>query len=53
VLFDTWYATQELMLLVDGLGKRFYCPLRSNRLVDDSEGERPYRAVDSLLWVGA
>lgn len=50
VLFDTWYATQELMLLVDSLGKRFYCPIKSNRLVDDSEGQRPYRAVDSLSW---
>ena len=50
VLFDTWYATQELMLLVDSLGKRFYCPLRSNRLVDDSDGRQPYRAVDSLAW---
>jgi hypothetical protein len=50
VLFDTWYATQELMLLVDSLGKHFVCPIKSNRLVDDSEGQQPYRAVDSLAW---
>jgi DDE superfamily endonuclease len=50
VLFDTWYATQELMLLVHGLGKHFYCPIKANRLVDDSEGQRPYRAVGGLEW---
>jgi hypothetical protein len=50
VLFDTWYATQELMLLVDSLGKHFVCPIKSNRFVDDSEGLQPYCAVDSLVW---
>ena len=50
VLFDTWYATQELMLLVDKLGKIFYCPIKSNRLVDDSLGQQRYRPVDSLAW---
>jgi len=50
VLFDTWYATKDLMLLVDRVGKRFYCPIKSNRRVDDSEGKTPYRAVDSLDW---
>jgi hypothetical protein len=52
VLFDSWYAARELMLLVDSLGKHFYCPIKSNRLVDDSQGELPYRAVDSLTWAG-
>lgn len=50
VLFDTWYATQELMLLVHGLGKHFYCPIKANRLVDDSEGQRPYCGAGSLEW---
>ncbi len=48
VLMDAWYATKELMLLIEGMGKRYYCPLKSNRQVDDSGGERPYRRVDSL-----
>ncbi len=26
---DAWYATKELMLLVEGMGKKYYCPLKS------------------------
>jgi len=50
VLMDSWYATKELMLLIEGMGKRYYCLLRSNRQVDDSVGERPYQRVDELDW---
>lgn len=50
VLMDTWYATKDFMLYIDGLDKIFYCPLKSNRLVDDSSGVRKYRAVNSLEW---
>jgi hypothetical protein len=50
VLMDTWYAAKEIMLLIDEMGKTFYCPLRSNRRVDDSGGERPYQRVDTLGW---
>jgi hypothetical protein len=50
VLMDTWYAAKDLMLFIEALGKTYYCPLRSNRLVDDSEGKSPYRHVDSLQW---
>lgn len=50
VLFDSWYGSQELLLLVESLGKSYYCPLKSNRLVDDSEGQRPYRHVSELDW---
>jgi hypothetical protein len=32
------------------MGKTFHCPLRSNRRVDDSGGERPYQRVDTLEW---
>ena len=38
------------MLLIDKMQKTFYCPLKSNRQVDDSGGERPYRRVDTLDW---
>lgn len=34
VLFDSWYATKDLMLLVESLNKRYYCPLKSNRQVE-------------------
>jgi len=50
VLVDSWYATKELMLLTESLGKFYYCPLKANRQVDDSGGERAYTRVDSLLW---
>jgi hypothetical protein len=50
VLMDAWYATKELMLLIGRMGKTFYCPLKVNRCVDDSGGQRPYRRVDSLQW---
>ena len=50
VLMDGWYATKDLMLLFDGAGKRFYCPIKSDRQVDDSGGARPFRRADSLDW---
>jgi hypothetical protein len=50
VLMDTWYATKDLMLFIDKMGKTFYCPLKSNRQVDDSGGESPYQRVDTLDW---
>jgi len=50
VLMDTWYATNSLMKLIDKLGKIYYCPLKRNRLVDDSSGSLEYQRVDSLSW---
>ena len=50
VLMDSWYATKDLMLLFDQQGKRFYCPLKRDRLVDDSGGQAPYQRVESLEW---
>ena len=53
VLMDTWYATKDLMLFTEALGKIYYCPLKDNRQVDDSLGARPYRRVDALEWAEA
>ena len=50
VLMDSWYATVSLMRQIDELGKLFYCPLKNNRLVDDSGGTVPYQAVSTLTW---
>jgi len=51
VLMDTWYATTEMMLHIDkDLGKLYYCPIKSNRQVDDSGDIRPYQAVSTLKW---
>lgn len=50
VLMDAWYATKDLMLYIESLKKNYYCPLKDNRQVDDSQGAKPYRRVDALLW---
>lgn len=50
VLMDTWYATKKLMLQIHSLGKIFYCPIKSNRLVDASKGLLPYKPVSALAW---
>jgi hypothetical protein len=60
VLMDSWYAAKDLMLLIDGMGekkeeekkKTFYCPLKSNRQVDDSGGEKPLTG-EWRSWIGA
>jgi Transposase DDE domain len=50
VLMDTWYATKDLMLYIESLGQRYYCPLKDNRQVDDSGAARKFQRVDSLHW---
>ena len=52
VLMDSWYAAKEVMAHIDKAGKVFYCPLKCNRLVDDSQGKHPYKAVAGLDWSG-
>ena len=50
VLMDSWYATKNLMLMVDGLGKKYYCPLKKNRLVDDTDGQEKYKRIENINW---
>lgn len=50
VLMDTWYACREVMMLIEKLGKIYYCPLKVNRLVDDSNALLPYKPVSELNW---
>jgi hypothetical protein len=50
VLMDSWYATKNIMLQIEKLGKIYYCPLKDNRQVDDSGGTQPYQRVGSLKW---
>jgi predicted XRE-type DNA-binding protein len=50
VLMDTWYAERKLMLLIERLGKLYYCPLKTNRRVDESEDQQPYQRIDELSW---
>jgi hypothetical protein len=49
-LMDSWYATTQMMTRLDQAGKLFYCPLKHNRLVDETKGEHPYQAVETLAW---
>ena len=50
VLMDTWYAAKDEMLFIERLGKKYYCPIRSNRLVSLNRQDAQYYRVDSLLW---
>lgn len=50
VLMDTWYAVNSLMLYIDSLDKVYYCPLKTNRLVDDTIGKEKYKKIESLEW---
>ena len=47
---DSWYASQRIMALIDNLGKIYYCPLKVNRLVDDTKGVEKYKRIDKLIW---
>ena len=53
VLMDAWYATVALMTRIHKAGKLFYCPIKKNRLVDETRGQEPYRGVESLTWIEA
>ena len=53
VLMDSWYASKPLLLYIESLKKTYYCPLKSNRLVDDSNGSKPYQRIDTLQWTAA
>jgi hypothetical protein len=50
VLMDSWYATISIIRQIETMDKHYYCPLKSNRLVDDSGSLRPYSRIDSLNW---
>jgi len=47
---DSWYATKRTILLIEKLEKIYYCPLKKNRLVDDSKGVNPYQNIEKLEW---
>ncbi|PLZ83210.1 transposase, partial [Fischerella thermalis WC217] len=50
VLMDTWYAVNSLMLYIDSLDKIYYCPVKNNRLVDDTFGKEKYKRIELLEW---
>ena len=44
---------KSLLIYIESLEKTYYCPLKSNRLVDDSNGRNPYQRIDALEWTAA
>jgi len=48
VLMDSWYVSQKLMAMIDNLGKIYYCPLKKNRLVDDTKGAEKYKQIEKV-----
>lgn len=49
VLMDTWYAVARLFQQIHALGKYFYCPIKSNRLVKQAN-DLTYFPVGELTW---
>ena len=47
---DTWYVERKLMPHIERLGKRYYCPLKDNRRVGDSNELRLYQRIDAFSW---
>ena len=47
---DSWYATTTLFKWLLATGKMVYCLLKSNYLIDDSDGQQPYQPVGCLNW---
>lgn len=49
LLMDSWYATVDLFKYLIGQKKRFYCPIKANRKIDDSFGKEPYKQVQEAF----
>lgn len=52
VIIDTWYAVNNLMGYIDSRDKIYFCPFKTNRLVDDTFGVPEYWIVDYLALGG-
>lgn len=50
VLMDTWYASRPVMRHIERLEKLYYCPIKKNRLVDETGGAAPHQNVEQLCW---
>jgi len=50
VLMDSWYASRQVMRYIEKLEKFYYCPIKANRLVDDTDGENEHQQVANLSW---
>lgn len=50
VLMDSWYATRKIMRYIEKLEKIYYCPIKGNRNVDDTDGQQAHQRVEKLDW---
>jgi uncharacterized membrane protein len=39
-----------MMRVIEALHKVYYCSLKANRLVDETDGQEPYVHVSALSW---
>lgn len=50
VLVDSWYASNKMMLTIHDLNKRFYCPVKRNRLAKKFDTDHNYKQILNLSW---
>jgi hypothetical protein len=55
VAFDAWYAAMDLLKLVEGYGKIYYCSIKGDRKICEQTSfvqgeEAQYHRADELLW---
>jgi Transposase DDE domain len=50
VLMDSWYAATALFKQIEKAGKIYYCPVKSDRLADDTDGAEDHKGVAKLTW---
>ncbi|TAE32815.1 MAG: hypothetical protein EAZ92_01185 [Candidatus Kapaibacterium sp.] len=50
VLMDSWYAASEILKRIERAGNIYYCPIKGDRRVDETDAAEPHVRVDSLEW---
>ncbi len=50
VLVDSWYATRNQMMLIERLGKAYWCRIKESRLANDSDSEDHYQQVSAIAF---
>jgi len=50
VLMDSWYASNKMMLMIHDLGKKFYCPIKRNRVARNFGTTEYYKPIPELTW---
>ena len=50
VLMDSWYASNKMMLTIHNLKKKFYCPVKKNRLARETYSTEYYLKIPNLFW---